>query len=79
MIAATSDQSTGIRWDNGSDITTTEATETDIGTRPTNTNDIISSQGGVAGSYAAEICADYSVTEGGVTYDDWFLPSKDEL
>lgn len=35
LIAATSDQSTGIRWDNGSDITTTEATETDIGTGPT--------------------------------------------
>jgi len=51
LIAATSDQSTGIRWDNGSDITTTEATETDIGTGPTNTNDIISSQGGAAGSY----------------------------
>ena len=79
LIAATSDQSTGIRWDNGSNITTTEATETDIGTGPTNTNDIISSQGGAAGSYAAGICADYSVTEGGVTYDDWFLPSKDEL
>tara|TARA_B110000114_G_scaffold156843_1_gene170951 strand:+ start:24 stop:1124 length:1101 start_codon:yes stop_codon:yes gene_type:complete len=79
LIAATSDQSTGIRWDNGSDITATEATETDIGTGPTNTNDIISSQGGAAGSYAAGICADYSVTEGGVTFDDWFLPSKDEL
>ncbi|MDR9375257.1 MAG: DUF1566 domain-containing protein, partial [Schleiferiaceae bacterium] len=28
---------------------------------------------------AAKICDNYSVTVGGTTYDDWFLPSKDEL
>jgi hypothetical protein len=31
------------------------------------------------GSFAAEVCADYSVTVGGVTYGDWYLPSKYEL
>ena len=77
LIAATSDQSTGIRWDNGTN-TTTGATGTAIGTGLANTNTIIS-QLSAAGSYAAGTCADYSVTEGGVTYDDWFLPSKDEL
>jgi len=76
LIAANSDHSSPIRWNNGSDITT-GATATAIGTGLTNTNVIISNQG--AGSYAAEICADYSITNGGVTYDDWFLPSKDEL
>ncbi|ABL65192.1 Lcl domain-containing protein [Chlorobium phaeobacteroides] len=29
--------------------------------------------------YAAGACDSYSVTEGGVTYDDWYLPSRDEL
>jgi hypothetical protein len=77
LIAATSDQSTGILWDNGTN-TTTGATGTAIGTGLANTNTIIS-QLSAAGSYAAGTCADYSVTEGGVTYDDWFLPSKDEL
>jgi len=29
--------------------------------------------------YAAKVCADLVVTKDGVVYDDWFLPSKDEL
>jgi|GEM_PF-1921104 len=31
------------------------------------------------GNVAAKLCADYEVTVSGVTYDDWYLPSKDEL
>ncbi len=35
---------------------------------------------GTTENYAAKVALDYSVTtESGVTYDDWFLPSKDEL
>ena len=33
----------------------------------------------VTSSYAAKACADYAVTSGGITYDDWFLPSVEEL
>ena len=79
FVAATSDQGSGIPWHNG--VNTDVSTGTVLGTGLANTNAIIASQGGTAGSYtyAAGICADYSVTEGGVTYDDWFLPSKDEL
>ena len=77
LIAATVDQSTGIQWYNGS-YTSTLATGTAIGTGLSNTNKIIVSQLNT-GSYAAKLCADYTVTEGGVTYDDWYLPSKDEL
>ena len=79
LIAATSDQGSGIRWHNG--VNTDVSTGTAIGTGPGNTNASIVSMLGDAGAYtyAAGICADYSVTEGGVTYDDWFLTSKDEL
>lgn len=31
------------------------------------------------GTVAAKVCADYALVNGGVTYSDWFLPSKDEL
>lgn len=31
------------------------------------------------GTVAAKVCAEYSVEHNGVTYSDWFLPSKDEL
>lgn len=31
------------------------------------------------GTVAAKICAGYSLENGGTTYDDWYLPSKDEL
>lgn len=55
----------------------TGATDTAIGFGNINTEKIIRVQG--PGSYAAQVCAVYSVTENGVTYDDWFLPSKDEL
>lgn len=74
LIAATSDQSTRIRWYNGS-YTTTVATGTAIGTGFSNTNTIIASQGETATSYAAGLARAY--TGGG--YNDWYLPSKDEL
>jgi hypothetical protein len=76
LIAATSDQSTGIMW-SAFMITRTGATGTAIGTGVSNTNMIIASQGNF--NYAAKICAEYSVTVDGVVYDDWYLPSKDEL
>ena len=28
---------------------------------------------------AAKVCNDYTITVNGIIYNDWFLPSKDEL
>ena len=72
LIAAPSDQSTGIQWYNGSYVTL-NALDTAIGTGQANTTAIVTAQG--AGSYAASIC-DQLVLSG---YSDWFLPSKGEL
>jgi len=72
LIAAPSDQSTGIQWYNGSYITT-GATGMALGTGMANTNAIVAAQG--SGSYAAKLCADL-VLNG---YSDWYLPSREEL
>jgi hypothetical protein len=73
IIAATSDQSTGSLWDEGLGSPLTGATGTALGTGQANTSAIVNTYG--AGIYAAKICDDL-VLEG---YDDWYLPSKDEL
>ena len=76
LIAATADQSSGIQWYNGS-YTTTGATLNAVYAGKANTEIIISNQG--AGSYAAQVCDDYSVTVNNEYYDDWYLPSRYEL
>ena len=79
LIAATADQSTGIRWYGGSN-TNTRARADGIGAGLKNTTIIIANQGPVDGNaFAATVCNEYSVTEGDVTYGDWYLPSKYEL
>jgi hypothetical protein len=79
LIAATVDQSTGIRWYGGS-YTYTRARADGVGAGLKNTAIIIANQGPVDGNaFAATVCNEYSVTVGDVTYGDWYLPSKYEL
>ncbi len=80
LIAATADQSSGIQWYNGIyRITGTSGDGLNAGAM--NTAMIVATQmaGNQNGSFAAKICADYSVIVGGVTYGDWYLPSIYEL
>ena len=79
LIAATSDQSSGIRWYGGSN-TNTRARADGVGAGLKNTVLIIANQGAVDGNpFAATFCNEYSVNVGGVTFGDWYLPSKHEL
>ncbi|MCJ7450080.1 MAG: hypothetical protein MUO72_20595 [Bacteroidales bacterium] len=80
LIAATADQSTGIYWFGTNVSHYTMALADGVGAGRANTTLIIASEGfGQLPTYAARICNEYSVTVGGVTYGDWYLPSKFEL
>ncbi len=71
LVAAASDQSPGVKW--GCMGTSISTTKTIVGSGAENTQAIITvcTESGIA----AKLC-DNLVLNG---YDDWFLPSKDEL
>jgi hypothetical protein len=73
IIAAKTDQSLGATWYNGV-YGITGANGKIIGTGPANTRKIIRAQG-TPGNYAARICGRLKVDD----YNDWYLPSKNEL
>lgn len=78
LIAATQDQSTAMRW-YGGNYTKTWAKADGIGAGKSNTT-LLASQGSTDGEdVAATVCNRYSVTVNGVTYGDWYLPSRHEL
>ncbi len=59
-------------WDSG-------ITSAGLGSGYTNTRNIIRIIGDSETGTAAQLCGGYSVTIGNDVYDDWFLPSRDEL
>lgn len=80
LVCSKSDQAKGIHWnDDKSKITGAKTPDNGVNEKkqssisPQMTNDNHSE---IA---AIEICRVYSVTEDGVLYNDWYLPSKEEL
>jgi len=80
LVCAKEDQNggSGIQWYNGS-WTDTEAHGDGVYAGEMNTMLIIANQGSNSNEYAAGVCANYTAVESGVTYGDWYLPSKEEL
>jgi hypothetical protein len=81
LIAARADQSTLIQWFNGT-FKFTGSTGDGVNAGAMNTAMIVATQinDTPGGNFAAKVCADYSVKGAdGVTYGDWYLPSKIEL
>jgi hypothetical protein len=81
LVCAKSDQSTGIRWTagtNGNFQTYSDG----IYSGKENTSIIVASTlaiGNDGAPYAALICHQLQITEDGINYGDWYLPSRTEL
>ncbi|HOW82613.1 MAG TPA: DUF1566 domain-containing protein [Spirochaetota bacterium] len=79
LVAYAENLTTSMVWTSGGSTQTTElgTTRIGIGSGLANTNAIVAQAGHTAS--AAQFCLDYSYNDGETTYDDWFLPSWDEL
>ena len=81
LVCALTDQSIGTRWYAGT-YGNTQAKGDGIYAGKTNTAIIIASQVAIGddnSTYAARMCNELQITQGAVTYGDWYLPSKFEL
>lgn len=79
LVIAKNQTSTPVRWNAGTN-TYTMALGDGTYAGKMNTAIIIANQGrGDGGSYAARICNELIVTENGISYGDWYLPSRNEL
>ncbi len=81
LVCAKTDQSTGVRWDAGT-YGHTQAKGDGPFSGEMNTAIIIAAHVAIGddfSTYAARICNELQITEGGKTYGDWYLPSKEEL
>jgi hypothetical protein len=75
-------QSTGIKWYAGTYGNNTQAKGDGPFAGRANTAIIIVAHliiGDDGSTYAARVCNELQITEGGITYGDWYLPSKQEL
>ena len=79
LVCAIVDQGPIIEWIQGGNTQTTTngGTSVSVGLGQTNTTAMMSQVGYTGG--AATVCDEYTTTVNGITYSDWFLPSKDEL
>ena len=81
LVCAKTDQSSGIRWNAGTNGNT-QAKGHGPFAGEMNTAIIIAAHaalGDDGSTYAARLCAELRIMEGGKTYSDWYLPSNGEL
>ncbi len=81
LVCAKKDQSTGIRWSAGT-YGNSHSKGDGVYAGEANTAIIIATivaLGDDGDTYAARICNEYKIKEGGTIYGDWYLPSKEEL
>lgn len=80
LIAATSNQSVSVSWNNLINrLTGSTGDGINAGAMNTTMITAILTSIDQTGDFASKVCADYSVNVDGITYGDWYLPSKYEL
>ena len=78
LIVSTVDLGTDPKW--GGDNENTRAKGDGFGAGRSNSEIIIANEDPTnPDDFAAALCNEYSVTDGSVTFGDWYLPSKYEL
>ena len=79
LVCAIQDYTNAIAWIIGGSTQTTAngGTSASIGQGQTNTTAMMGQAGYTGG--AAKVCNDYTITVNGIIYNDWFLPSLNEL
>ena len=81
LVCTKEDQSTGVRWFAGTHGDTRSKGD-GLFSGEANTVIIIAAHAAIGddgGTYAARMCNELQITEGGKTYGDWYLPSWQEL
>jgi hypothetical protein len=82
LVCVKEKQSTGIKWYAGTYGNNTQAKGDGPFAGRANTAIIIVAHliiGDDGSTYAARVCNELQITEGGITYGDWYLPSEQEL
>lgn len=79
LVCAKNDQSTGATWDKRNKVIKNERLSEEMFSTVTIFNGKSNNTTNSSNDYASRICKRLKIKEGGVTYNDWYLPSKDEL
>jgi len=79
LVCAKNDQSNGAKWGERRKVRKNERLSEEMFSTVTIFNGKSKKSAKSGNDYASRICKRLKIKEGGVTYNDWYLPSKDEL
>ena len=79
LVCAKNDQSTGVKWGKRNNTRKNERLSEEMFTTITIFNEKSDKSTNNTKDFASRICKRLKIKEGGITYKDWYLPSKEEL